>query len=146
MGTTENAAVEAISEQNAYQLAGLADCASPDSPESDGAKFLESVRDAVVEEIEANGVEDWEDRDGILHEIADNAPDVYTHTRWSEFVDLAAYNEDISEYGEYGNDLTQAAAVALYMIAERLVRALFSEAADAHWAHEGGAAFADVDA
>lgn len=121
-------ALTSIRERTAYGLSCDADCGGADSPASAGAQFLMSVRDAVVEEIEANGVEGWEDR---IFEIADNAPDVYTAKRWAEFVDLAAYNEDISEYGDCGDDLTKAAGVALYVIAERLATALFTEAAEA---------------
>ena len=109
---------------------GLADCGSPDSLDSAGMAFLTSVRDAVVEAIE-NGAfdptDDSRDNDnGEVHEIADAAPDVYTHTRWKEFVDLAAYLEE-PEMGEWPDDLTDMAGVALYQIAERLVYGLLSE-------------------
>jgi hypothetical protein len=55
---------------------------------------------------------------------------IYTHERWQVFVDLQAYQEDVSEYGD-ADDLTNAAGVALYMIAERLVHALATELSDA---------------
>lgn len=109
---------------------GLADCGSPDSLDSAGMAFLTSVRDAVVEAIEAGTFDpddDSRDNDnGEVHQIADNAPDVYTHARWKEFVDLAAYQED-PEMGEWPDDLTETAGVALYQIAERLVYGLLSE-------------------
>jgi hypothetical protein len=48
------------------------------------------------------------------------------------FVDLGAYNEDpAGELGDDGSDLTQAAGVALYLIASRLVAALAQELPDA---------------
>jgi hypothetical protein len=125
-----DADLDAIKELTVWQLTRMADVADPNALDSAGAKFLVHVRDAYVEHVEYKG-EDFdpsEDIDDTAHEIADGAPDVYTSTRWTEFVDLAAWNEDVSELmPEAGNDLTAAAGVALYMIAERLVYALHSE-------------------
>jgi len=104
------------------QLVKLADCASPDSMTSPGAAFLESVRDAVADTIEPDGTL----RDDSRHEIADGAPDVYTVTRWAEFVDLAAYQEE-PDCGEWPSDLTDAAGVALYQIAARLISAILDD-------------------
>lgn len=136
-------ALESMNERNAYNLAAMAECGSPDSPDSAGAVFLTSVRDRVVELIEE--CDDWhdiatsdrlEDLDysGGVHSIADEAPDVYTYTRWSEFVDLQAYQEDVNELGEVdGDDLTRSVAgVALYMIAERLAWELIREVAESY--------------
>ena len=64
----------------------------------------------------------------MAHGVADDAPSIYTHQRWQEFVDLAAYLEDPSEYGIDLTDSERYAGVCLYMIAERLVRALVDEA------------------
>lgn len=105
---------------NAYHLARLAETYSPDSLESPGAHFLASVADAF-EEYERDADGDW------LHEAADGAVPIYTHERWQVFVDLGAYNEDISDLGATG-DATQDAAIALYMIAERLLSALAAAA------------------
>lgn len=105
------------SERNAYHLASMAGCASPDSLESAGAVFLGHVADGVEERAD-----EW-DEDAV-HEIADGAVPIYTYHVWSTFVDLAAYNEDPTELGADASDLEQAAKVALYMIAERLVYAL----------------------
>lgn len=118
----------------AFRLSSEADCMSPDSADSEGARFLGSVRNEIVEAIEQADADDLEnlDDDGSLHEIADNAPDYRTHTRWQEFVDLGGYQEDISEYGDYGDDLTRAAGVALFMIADKLVRAIVDGAIEAH--------------
>ena len=112
----------------AFRLAQMADVAGPDSSDSPGAKFLLSVQDAVNEAREYDT--ECTDRSDTIHEIADNAPDVYTHERWMQFVDLCAYNEDISELGGDIGDLTGAAGIALYMIAERLATALFEEVDD----------------
>jgi hypothetical protein len=117
---------QGIAETTAYQLATMADCFTPDSLESAGAVFLTGVRDAAVEAWprvrEAGGTED---RGDVLSEIADDAPDVYDHTRWQEFVDLGAYHEEPEE-GEWPKDLTKAAGVALYQIAYRLADAIFT--------------------
>lgn len=109
----------------AWQLARLADCMDPDSPDSPGAQFLDSVESAYRDAVN----EGWYDDDSP-HEIADNAVPVYTHARWLTFVDLGAYQEDTTDLGDDGSDLTQSAALALYMIADRLVRALHDERDD----------------
>lgn len=117
-----------IKDLNAYQLQGIAECGDPDGQESEGALFLLRVRDAVVEKWEyaqANG-EEVEPSD-LAHEVADDAPSVYTHTRWKQFVDLAAYQEEPETSDEWPNDLTEAAAVALYQIAERLALAIIED-------------------
>lgn len=116
-----------IMDLKVYELARMADCGSPDSLESPGARFLESVRDAVAEAAEGNPEnDDWSEE---AAQIADDAPDVYTHQRWLEFVDLAAYQEDPTELGEI-SDMTAAAGICLYIIAERLAFALFELAAE----------------
>ncbi len=56
--------------------------------------------------------------------MADGAVPVYTGERWAVFADLAAYNEDPGDIGGWPADLTDAAGVALYVIAERLALAL----------------------
>jgi hypothetical protein len=126
-----DADLDALKELTVWQLSRMAGTsADPDAPNSAGGKFLTAVRDTYVEHVEYKG-EDFdpsEDIGDVAHEIADGAPDVYTHTRWMEFVDIAAYHEDISDLmPETGDDLTKAAGVALYMIAERLVYALHAE-------------------
>ena len=124
-------------EHNPFCLASLADCASPDSISSPGAAFLASVARDVAEHVESYVAEGdpgyrlTELREDGSHEIADSAVPVYTHERWQVFVDLAAYNEDASELGATADDLTGAAGVALYMIAERLVHALADELSEA---------------
>lgn len=111
----------------AWQLARLADCMDPDSTNSPGAQFLHLVESCYHDAI----AEEWYDADDSPNEIADNAVPVYTHDRWQTFVDLGAYQEDATELGADASDLTQCAAVALYMIAERLVRTLHDEHDDA---------------
>lgn len=129
-----------------WHLANLADCGSPDRPDrygfapdgiagqtfdpSPGARFLRSVADSVAEAIDYAG-EDFDPDDFDAHELADGAVPVYTHDIWEAFTDLAAYNEDPSEYGASDGDLTRMASVALYMIGERLAVALAREWAEA---------------
>jgi len=126
-----DADLDEIKEKGDWELARMADCQKSNGEH--GTRFLTAVRDAYVEHVEYKG-EDFdpsEDISDTAHEIADGAPDVYTSTRWAEFVDLAAYHEDISDLmPETGDNLTKAAGVALYIIAQRLVYALHAELTD----------------
>ena len=117
-----------IEDYSAFELASKAESYTPDSLDSAGAKFLTSVRDSVVEAINSGTIalDDSADNSDTTHEIADGAPDVYTHTRWVEFVDLGAYREE-PETGEWPSDLFDLAGAALYQIAERLIYALIQE-------------------
>jgi hypothetical protein len=119
---------ESITDLTAYQLSGIADCASPDSLESAGAAFLTSVRDAAVEAYpRVRPVTGEEDRSDVAHEIADDAPSVYTATKWAQFVDLGAYREEPEATDAWPASLDDAASVALYQIAERLTLRVWDE-------------------
>lgn len=113
-----------LSELNAWHLANIADCGTPDRLDSPGALVLLSVRDRVAEYL-ANPDDDTED---AAHEIADGSPSIYTHELWTEFVDLAAYNED-DELADYGgaDTLTGSAMLAVYVIARRLAATLLTD-------------------
>lgn len=134
-----------------WALSSLADCASPDRPDrygwghdvtgetfdpSPGAELLRRVAYGVAEAIEYAGDDFDPERpddvndDGTIDQIADGAPSIYTAARWAEFVDLGAYNEDGADLGGFPDDLTDAAGVALYMIAERLAWALLRDYAE----------------
>lgn len=126
MGKAVDAKIEDLKGLSMYALAVAADCSMPDSSESAGAAFLRNVRDDVLEQFEYDP-----DNEDVLHEIADGAPSVYTSTRWQEFVDLQAYHEDPTELGCDGSDMLQAAAVCLYIIAERLAGAIWTELQEA---------------
>jgi hypothetical protein len=121
--------VETIEGLNAYELARYADCASPDGLESPGAKFLEVVRDVVVDAITDEDTPE-EDRHDSAFAIADASVPIYTYDKWQAFVDLAAWQEDPSELGFDGTDMEQGAGICLMMVGERLARALFEEADD----------------
>jgi hypothetical protein len=138
MGKALQAKLADIRDRNPYQLAGDADCSSPDSWESPGAVLLLQVAREVCDEVDA-WVADGEDLDELSgrgvasdrwSEIADGAPDVYTHARWLEFVDLGAWAEDLSEQGHM-DDVTEGAAVALSLIAARLCDVLWQEILEA---------------
>lgn len=111
-------------ERTVWALARLATVADPDTPDSPGARWLRQVEASaqVLIDDEATGSDD-------ISEQADLVVPVYTHERWTVFVDLCAYSEDISELsgGRISSDsnaLTEAAGWALYLVAERLIRAL----------------------
>ncbi|AWY07636.1 OCR-like antirestriction protein [Streptomyces phage Yosif] len=129
-----------IKARSSYRLSNDAGCGCPDNLESEGALFLDRVRDAVVESLEylvgsddltlVEAVEYARDH-GTDGEIADSAVSVYTHEKWKQFVDLQAYNEDLDEIGGTPDDLDQGAGWALYLIASRLVGQLLQEIEDA---------------
>lgn len=114
-----------------YGLSFLADCGSPDSPTSRGADFLHSVRTSTAEAI-AYALADLDDGESFdpsefsdaAHEVADSAVPVYTHDVWATFADLAAWQEDPSEYGVDASDMEHAAQTCLYIIARRLSEGL----------------------
>lgn len=126
--------IRALTSLNPYDLASMVGCGQPSEGRtrrrrkwSPGAVMLASVRDSVVEAIRGGQItpENYGSYGmDVMAEIADGAPDVYTHGRWLEFVDLAAYQEEPDAVGEWPDSLTDAAGIALYQIAERLCVAL----------------------
>lgn len=124
--------IQDIENLSVYELARIADCLDPDNFTSPGAKFLGDVRDNLVIALkDANGEELEED---VIMEICDSAPDIYTHQKWQEFVDLGAYqlamgsgDVDLQDYMGASFDMDGMASVALYIIAERLINNLINE-------------------
>lgn len=114
-------------DRTVWQLARLAECADPDSQESEGAAFLRRVEASVSDVLQYAEGDEIDDYSQGIHEQADGCVPVYTAHRWTVFADLAAWQEDIEELGQPG-DMTTAAGYALYMIAERLLSALVEEA------------------
>jgi hypothetical protein len=124
--TTNLATLRAM---NGNTLSDLAGCFAPDTAESAGAVFLRNLRDAVIDGAERG---DTMDRQWI-EMVAADAPSPYTHPRWSEFVDLGAYQVDTSEVSGKQVDasaLTDHAGLCLTLIAETLLTALVEMVGD----------------
>src|SRR5436190_19201503 len=114
-------ALEEVGNLNTEQLADLAESLMPE--EAEGEDFLNKVKEAVVRQYENfNG--QIEDEAGFTFDIANSAPSDFVKQRWREFVDLGAYNEEPEVTDNWPRNLNEAAGVALYQVAERLVYAL----------------------
>ena len=143
--TSTTPAMPTFRDLTTWHLANLAECGSPDRPDgigcappddlstvqpSPGARFLRSVADDLAERIAYTFEHgDMDPRAADLErelegEVADGAVPIYTAARWAVFADLAAWQEDPGDIGGWPADLTDAAGMALYMIAERLALAL----------------------
>ena len=125
-----------------WHLSNMAGCGSPDrsdgigfaserardaEPASAGAQYLRRVAEAFAEALEYSGARGDDARDEAA-EVVDSCVPIYTHDLWTTFVDLAAYQEDVSEYAGEEHDMEQLARVALYLIGERLAYALLEDA------------------
>lgn len=110
-----------MSTYTVWQLAAMAECADPDSETSPGADWLRMVAG------DADDL-DQDNRDEI-GERADSRVPVYAAERWGIFCDLAAWREDPSDLCD-GSDMTRAAGVCLYLIAERLLSAILDDRED----------------
>lgn len=106
------------------ELAGMADVVSPDSATSPGGEWLDLVARSM------DDLAGYDDIEEGITEIADGCVPIYTHNRWQVYVDLGAYTEDVTEFGPI-EDMEQAAGIALYLIAERLLTALIDESVTA---------------
>ncbi|WAB08774.1 OCR-like antirestriction protein [Streptomyces phage Andris] len=124
--------IEQIELYDPDKLAELA--GSPDIPESrvsEGADFLARARDAVVDRVQA-AEKEGEDlqsvREAIQGEVSDAAPSGDIDQKWRQFVDLAAYKEDLSDHGALKDDTPSGHAdIALMAIAHRLAVALLDQ-------------------
>ena len=126
---TENGTIR--TDRNAYVLASMAECSTPDSHESDGAGFLTSTVEALAESVRWDRENDGgQDIGDIIAETADGSVPVYTGRLWDAFVDLGAYQQDITELVDASADMDQGARLALYVIAERLCWAVVTEDTD----------------
>lgn len=109
---------------NYYLLALKAGVPTPDEG-SAGADWLLRVGRAADElRAVSRGILVDGDLDDNIAELADSLVPIYTADRWRVFVDLEAWTEDVEELTGAIVDLTDAAGVALYLIAERLLYAL----------------------
>lgn len=121
--TINTDALERVTSLSAFALARMADVSSPDTSESPGALWLLRVLREAEEIIEYDA--DDEDRDQI-HESADQLVPIYNHERMTVLTDLAAYYEDLGDFGT-PEDMLQAAGWSLYLVAERLLSAILDE-------------------
>jgi hypothetical protein len=123
-----------------WRLARTADCSCPEGQERAGAAFLDSLFSdfvcAAQNDLDVSGGDDARDirkalQDFEWHETADGAIPIYTHRKWQAFVEIGAYDEDVSDLVDSrkvtGDDCANA---ALYIVADRLLRALSEELAD----------------
>lgn len=135
--------------RNAYQLANLADVSSPDAPDSPGALMLLLVQSAVWELLRAESDSDADVlRDMVGQEIDGVAPSIYTHEKWQQFTDLAAWEEDLSEWVGPGSDydMDRLSNLALWQIGERLAYRLIEEWEEIQADNETEAILADPEA
>ena len=118
-------------DRNAYVLASMAECSTPDSHESPGAEFLVATVAALAESVRWDaGNDGGQDIGDMIAEVADGAVPIYTHQMWQTFIDLGAYDQDISALVDASADMHQEARLALYVIAECLCQAVITEDAD----------------
>ena len=113
---------------NPYLLSRLADCATPDNPNSPGAAFLLEVADDFRRAADERPDTDPDD---LPHEIADEAcyrlESRGTHGLILAAVDLCAYREDVTDYTEPTHDAHRLLTIGLYVIASNLIHALQTE-------------------
>lgn len=125
--------LDEIRDRSAYALAQDVDCACPDALDSPGARLLAGTRDAFLEEVERIGADLHPGYDlmDLISNVTDGMPSDYTHSLWSEFVDLGGYSEDVSEYASDLSDMTETARIALHVILRRMCDSLACEIKDA---------------
>jgi len=115
--TTEFDALIAELRPAVYELSRDAGCGDPDNSTSPGAMFLTGTWDSWMEVRDQ-----YDDREGMVMEVADGSVPIGTHLVWQTYVDLCAYREDIDDYRDRKEGTpTGDARTALYLIAERLV-------------------------
>lgn len=121
--------------RNAYELANAGEAYCPDGEGSAGAQWLVFLQ-TMADERWAYWADEGELPDSVdddrvndcIHELADAHVPIYTGERWVIFTELGAYREDLAELGyETVTDMTEAAGVALYIVAERVLRFLFED-------------------
>ena len=110
--------VEELKSLNAYQLADIAECGVPTNQNNDGAEYLNDIRDDILNAYIENTLDDYPH--DTLNEIIDSNMPIYTGQFWRVFTDLEAYNEDASDFGYDGADMTRLATGCLWVIGHRL--------------------------
>jgi hypothetical protein len=112
-------ALQFLAAVSVFELSRIGECGSPDSLTSPGAELLDNIRINLIDHLENNPESEVQ-----ISEIAESSISVYTHPSWLQFVDLCAYQEDISEYMALGSTMTQQAQYALAYLAERVLTEL----------------------
>lgn len=117
-----------LSALNVWGIAELAEVSSPDNYDSPGARFLDSLRGEIHERITSGAsADDLRDESGtIADEFIDVVASRGTHNMWKIFIDLCAYEEDLSDFGlfETPNDMLSR---ALWQIADRFCHKVADE-------------------
>jgi len=125
-------AVSRVRDVTLIDLAGLAD--TPWWLDDDGARWVESIIDDVVEVIEYANPKGPEDIDRLADEwaveMADSAVPIYTDNLFRVVLSLQAWDEPIDELGALSRDLLDAARWVVYTIADRIIHALLDLARD----------------
>jgi hypothetical protein len=121
MSTYTTEAAQTVADMSAWHVASHADSGTNNA---EAIAFWEGVRDSLAEAIDyAEG--DAPD-DDALAEIADNAPDVYNHTRMMEAIGTGEYL-NASEFATGGEDMVTLAGFVLYEAAARAVASIVAE-------------------
>lgn len=131
LNSLSNVAIIEVNDQpvkdwSAFRLSNEVGISSAPPTESQGSKFLESVRDAFIERMEfqrSDALAKWrmdEDALDIIHEVVKGCVPVYRDLIWEAFVGLRAWSEDLAELGGPETDMTKNAETALYLIGCRL--------------------------
>lgn len=124
-------AVSRVRDVTLTDLAGLAD--TPLDLDDVGTRWVESIIDDVVEVIEYANPKGPEDIDRLADEwaaeMADGAVPIYPDDLFRVVLSLRAWHEPIDELG-VPRDLLNTAGWAVYMIADRIIRALLDLARD----------------
>ncbi len=105
-----------------YDLARLIECGSPEGRESPGSQFLEEAMEAWWDQRE-----NYDDKDAMIREMANDAVPVGTHQMWSVLVDLFLYQNEIEQVwiDPLGNDAFRSHAEQLvYEAAHSLITIL----------------------
>jgi hypothetical protein len=116
----------ALRELSVFQLADLALCSSPDTGNSPGAEYLDTVRLTVIENFLYDSWGTYPEDE--FNSVADGSLPVYNYDIAKTFTDLGAWGEDVSDMlpGVTGdNAIIKLMQVALCRIGERLARSLF---------------------
>lgn len=116
-----------------WDLNTMAECLSPDKLDSDGANWLDGIRDEALEVMDDKDFDLDMFMDEDVSRIADRAVDYLEsrsiYRKWSVFTELGGWQEDLGELGDLGteNPMDKGANWALYLIASKLLVAIAQE-------------------